>query len=75
MRSGARLGAIGLVIGLVGAVAVARAIAGLLFGLSPSDPITFTGVPLVLALVVMAATWLPARRAAQLEPMNALRSD
>ena len=54
---------------------VARAMGGLLFGLSPSDPITFIGVPLVLALVVMAATWLPTRRAARLESMSALRSD
>lgn len=64
-----------LALGLIGAFAVARAMGGLLFGLSPSDPITFIGVPLVLALVVMAATWLPARRAAQLQPMIALRSD
>ena len=59
MASGARLGAIGLALGLVGAFAVARAMAGLLFGLSPSDPITFVAVPLTLALVVAAATWLP----------------
>lgn len=75
MKSGARLGAIGLAPGLIGAFAVARAMGGLLFGLSPSDPITFEVVPLLLALVVAAATWLPARRAAQLEPMRALRSD
>jgi predicted permease len=75
MRSGARLGVIGLALGLIGAFAVARGMGGLLFGLSPSDPITFVGVPLVLALVVAAATWLPARRAARLEPMSALRSD
>jgi putative ABC transport system permease protein len=64
-----------LALGLIGAFAVARTMAGLLFGMSPSDPITFIGVPLVLALVVMAATWLPARRAAQLQPMIALRND
>ena len=75
MTSGARLGAVGLVVGLIGAFAVARAMGGLLFGLSPGDPITFVAVPIVLALVVAAATWLPARRAARLEPMNALRSD
>ena len=75
MTSGARLGAVGLVIGLIGAVAVAGTMRGLLYGLSPSDPITFVGVPLLLAMVVAAATWLPARRAARLEPMNALRSD
>jgi ABC-type antimicrobial peptide transport system permease subunit len=75
MTSGARLGAVGLALGLMGAFAVARAMGGLLFGLSPSDPITFVVVPLVLALVVAGATWLPARRAARLEPMSALRSD
>jgi ABC-type antimicrobial peptide transport system permease subunit len=75
MKVGARLGVIGLVVGLIGAFAIARTMAGLLFGMSPSDPITFVGVPVVLALVVMAATWLPARRAARLEPMSALRSD
>jgi putative ABC transport system permease protein len=75
MTSGARLGAIGLALGLIGAFLVARAMGGLLFGLSPGDPITFIGVPLLLALVVVAATWLPARRAARLEPMSALRSD
>jgi ABC-type lipoprotein release transport system permease subunit len=51
------------------------AMSGLLFGLWPSDPITFVAVPLLWALVVVAATWLPARRAVRLEPMSALRSD
>jgi predicted permease len=75
MRGGARLGLIGLVLGLVGAFAVARAMGGILFGLSPGDPVTFAAVPIVLAVVVLAATWLPARRAVQLDPIDALRSD
>ena len=48
---------------------------GRLLGPSPSDPITFAVVPLVLALVGAAATWLPARGAAPLDPMNALWSN
>ena len=75
MRGGARLGAWGLGIGLVVAFAVARTMAGLLVGLSPGDPLTFALVPLVLALVVLAATWLPARRAVKLDPVTALRSE
>lgn len=75
MRGGARLGAWGLAIGLVCAFAIARLMEGLLYGLSPSDPVTFTIAPLSLALVVVLATYLPARRAVKLDPMAALRSD
>jgi putative ABC transport system permease protein len=75
MGEGARLGAIGLGIGLVGAVGVARAMGGLLYGLSPGDPITFVVVPVTLAVVVLLATWLPARRAVRLDPVATLRSE
>jgi len=75
MREGARLGAVGLGIGLVGAVGVARAMGGLLYGLSPGDPVTFLAVPLLLGIVVLLATWLPARRAVRLDPVAALRSE
>jgi predicted permease len=75
MRSGARLGAIGFVVGLLAAIGVARAMRSLLVGLSPTDPVTFVLVPALLAAVVFAATYLPARRAVRLDPVTALRSD
>ena len=49
--------------------------AALLYGLSPGDPLTFVLVPLALALVVLVATYLPARRAVKLDPVAALRSE
>ena len=75
MGEGARLGVIGLGIGLVGAVGVARAMGGLLYGLSPGDPVTFVLVPLTLGVVVLLATYFPARRAVRLDPVAALRSE
>ena len=75
MGGGARLGAWGLGIGIVCALAVAKLMGGLLYGLSPSDPVTFALVPLVLVLVVLAATYLRARRAVKLDPIAALRSE
>jgi putative ABC transport system permease protein len=73
--AGARLGVVGISIGLIGAFGVARTMGSLLFGLSPADPLTFVGVPLVLALVMLIATWIPARRAVGMDPVNALRSE
>ena len=75
MRGGARLGAWGLLIGLICAVAVAKLLSGLLYGLSPTDPLTFALAPLALALIILVATYLPARRAVRLDPVAALRSD
>jgi putative ABC transport system permease protein len=75
MKEGARLGAVGLVIGLVGAAGLARAMGALLYGLSPGDPVTFVLVPLTLGAVVLLATYLPARRAVRLDPVAALRSE
>ncbi len=75
MRGGARLGVAGLAIGLGGSVVVARLMSALLYGMSPADPMTFVLVPLMLAIVVLVATYIPARRAVKLDPIVALRNE
>jgi putative ABC transport system permease protein len=75
MRDGARLGLIGLVFGLAGGVALARGMAGVLSGVSPADPVTFTVIPAALTIVVILATFVPARRAARLDAVTALRNE
>ncbi len=75
VREGLVLAAIGLVCGLAGAVAAARALTTMLFGVTPTDPVTFAGVATALAIIALAASYLPARRAAAVDPMNALRMD
>lgn len=67
--------AVGLGIGLAGGVAVASAMGGILFGLSPMDPLTLASVSALLALVTMIATALPAWRAASIDPVVALRAE
>jgi len=69
------LAGIGAVIGLVAAAALMRVMASLLYGISPLDPLTFVAVPLVLVAAAMLASYLPARRAAAVDPMTALRHE
>ncbi|MGH9626791.1 MAG: FtsX-like permease family protein, partial [Bryobacteraceae bacterium] len=64
---------IGMALGLGAAIAVCRLMARLLFQVSPQDPLTFTVVTLALCAAGLIACWFPARRAARLDPMNALR--
>ena len=61
-------------IGVVSAAAGSRFVGTLLFGVAPQDPVTFVTAAGVLLLVVVAASWLPARRAALIDPVRALRS-
>jgi putative ABC transport system permease protein len=75
VRQGMTLTAIGLVIGACAALAATRAMAGLLFGVGAADPPTYAALALVLAAVALLACWLPARRAARVDPMVALRSE
>ena len=73
MLNGARLTLTGLGIGLVLALALTRLMSGLLYEVSPQDPLTIFGVALVLSAVALGASWLPARRATRVDPMVALR--
>jgi putative ABC transport system permease protein len=61
--------------GLVAAAAVTRSLIGMLFGVTPLDPATFLAVSFVFALVAALASYLPARRAAKVDPLIALRSE
>ena len=73
MKEGAKFSFIGITLGLAGAFALTRLLASQLYGIGPMDPFTFSGVAAVMALVTMAACYIPARRAMRVDPMVALR--
>ena len=64
---------LGAGIGLAGSFFAARLLSGMLFGVTPSDPLTFVGVAFVLVAVAMVACYIPARRATRVDPLVALR--
>jgi len=66
---------IGIALGLTGAFALTRWMESLLFGVRPTDVLTFGSIAVGLALVALLTCWLPARRATQIDPLNALRRE
>jgi predicted permease len=74
LSEGGLLVAIGLTIGVIGALAFSRLIQGLLFGIEPHDPATLAGVSLVMAVVGILACWIPALKASRIDPGIALRA-
>jgi putative ABC transport system permease protein len=73
LEKGLTLIAVGLAIGVAGALALTRALASLLYGVTPTDPVTFVVVSLLLTAVGLLACYIPARRATKIDPMMALR--
>jgi predicted permease len=73
LAQGLRMALTGVVVGLAGSYALTRFMGSLLFEIKPTDPGTFTGVPLALVVVAMVASYIPARRATRVDPMVALR--
>jgi ABC-type antimicrobial peptide transport system permease subunit len=75
IRQGMAATAAGLALGIVAALALTRFMTAILFGVSPHDPAVFAGAALLLAGIGFLASWLPARRAAAVDPVRALRSE
>jgi putative ABC transport system permease protein len=75
LRRGVLLVAFGIGLGVAGALALTRSLSSLLYGVKPTDPLTFIGVALVLISVALMASYIPARRATKVDPMTALRHE
>jgi putative ABC transport system permease protein len=75
MRHGLTPALVGVTVGVVGALVATKLAASMLYGVQPRDPLTFVAVVVLLALVALGASWLPARRATRVDPIVALRAD
>jgi ABC-type antimicrobial peptide transport system permease subunit len=74
-RQGALLTGIGLVLGVAGALGLSRVMSSLLYGVNPRDPLTFAAVTVILSAIALAASYVPAYRAAKVDPVVALRHE
>ncbi len=74
LREGGVLLVAGLVLGMAGAYLATGVIRGLLFGVTPHDPATFIGVAVMMTVIGLGACWIPARRAARIDPAISMRS-
>ena len=75
VRRGVILTGVGVLVGLIGAVALTRVMASLLFGISPLDPLTYVAVSLLLVAAAATASYIPARKASDIDPVKALRAE
>src|ERR1039457_1195601 len=73
LGQGLGLALAGVALGIGGAFALTRVMEGLLFHISPTDPVTFAGIGLLFVVVALAASFIPAHRATRIDPMSALR--
>jgi ABC-type antimicrobial peptide transport system permease subunit len=73
LRQGARIGMLGLIIGIAAAYLSTRALSGMLYGVDPHDPLIFAAIAASLFAVVLLASYIPARRATRVDPLIALR--
>jgi putative ABC transport system permease protein len=75
LRESVALSAAAIAIGVIASLLVTRFVKSMLFGIAPSDPAVLLGATVLLLFVAIAASWLPARRAASVQPMEALRRE
>ena len=75
LRQGAAVAAAGIALGLLGSLAGTRLMTSMLFEVKPADPVTYAGVGILLGVIVLAASYIPAQRAARLDPLIALRQE
>ena len=75
LREGLTLALTGIAIGIAGSLAATRLLADFLFGVKPTDPVTYAGVALLLLAIALVASYIPSRRALRVDPITALRSE